>query len=46
MSEDERALYIQQQLNQRLPYYKKAQIIFPADKPDLDQLVQLINADQ
>lgn len=43
MTEEERANYIQKQLDARMPYYKKAQIIFPADKPDLNQLVQIIN---
>lgn len=42
----ERATFIQQQLDQRLPYYKKANIIFPADKPDLDELVRLVTAAQ
>ena len=44
MTEEERALYIRQQLEARTPYYKKAQIIFPADKPDLNQLVQLVTS--
>ncbi len=44
MTEDERSQFIQQQLDQRLPLYQKAQIIFPADKPDLDQLVRLVTA--
>ena len=44
MTEEERALYIQQQLDARMPYYRKAQIIFPADKPDLNQLVQLVTS--
>ena len=43
-TEEERAAYIQQQLNARMPYYKKAHIIFPADKPDLNQLAELISA--
>ena len=43
-TEEERAAYIQQQLDARMPYYKKAHIIFPADKPDLNQLAQLISA--
>ena len=42
MTEEERALYIQQQLATRMPYYKKAQIIFPADNPNLNQLAQLV----
>ena len=45
MTEVERALYIQQQLDARMPYYRKAQIIFPADKPDLNQLVQLVTSE-
>ena len=44
MSEEERSEYIHQQLAQRLPFYKKAQIIFPADDPDLDQLVKLVTS--
>ena len=44
MTDDERSQFIQQQLDQRLPLYQKAQIIFPADKPDLDQLVRLVTA--
>ena len=43
MTEEERALYIRQQLDARMPYYQKAQIIFPADQPDLDQLVRIVN---
>jgi shikimate kinase len=43
-TEEERAAYIQQQLDARMPYYKKAHIIFPADKPDLNQLAELISA--
>ena len=46
MTDDERSQFIQQQLDQRLPYYKKANIIFPADKPDLDELVRLVTAAQ
>ena len=46
MTDKERTIFIQQQLAQRLPYYKKAQIIFPADKPDLDQLVKLVTSAQ
>lgn len=46
MTDEERTNFIQQQLTQRLPYYKKAQIIFPADKPDLDQLVKLVTSAQ
>lgn len=42
MTEEERTLYIRQQLATRMPYYKKAQIIFPADKPNLNQLAQLV----
>ena len=42
MTEEERALYIRQQLDARMPYYQKAQIIFPADQPDLDQLVRIV----
>lgn len=44
MTEEERAQYIQRQLDARMPYYRKAQIIFPADKPDLNQLVDLIGS--
>ena len=44
MTEEERSLYVRQQLSARLPYYQKAQIIFPADQPDIDQLVQLISS--
>ena len=44
MTEEERAQYIRQQLDARMPYYSKAQIIFPADKPDLNQLVDLVNS--
>ncbi|MBR3725531.1 MAG: shikimate kinase [Bacteroidales bacterium] len=43
MSDEERTLYVRQQLDSRMPYYKKAQIIFPADDPDLNQLAQLVN---
>ena len=43
-TDTERATFIQQQLDQRLPYYNKANIIFPADKPDLDELVRLVTA--
>ena len=46
MTEEERSLYIRQQLSQRLPYYQKANIIFPADQPDLDQLVGLVTSAQ
>ena len=46
MTDEERSQFIKQQLNQRLPYYKKAQIIFPADNPDLEQLIQLITSAQ
>ena len=45
MTEEERSQYIQQQLDARMPYYRKAQIIFPADKPDLNQLVQLVTSE-
>ena len=44
MTEEERAQYIRQQLDARMPYYSKAQIIFPADNPDLNQLVDLVNS--
>ena len=44
MTEEERGLYVRQQLSQRLPYYQKAQIIFPADQPDIDQLIELITS--
>ena len=44
MTEEERAQYIRRQLDARMPYYSKAQIIFPADKPDLNQLVDLVNS--
>lgn len=44
MTEEGRSLYVRQQLSERLPYYQKAQIIFPADQPDIDQLVQLISS--
>ena len=43
-SEEERGIYIRQQLSQRLPYYQKAHIIFPADDPDIDQLVRLLTS--
>ena len=43
-TEAERATFIQQQLDQRLPYYKKAKIIFPADQPDISRLVQLVTS--
>ncbi len=46
MTEEERSLYIRQQLSQRLPYYQKANIIFPADQPDLDQLIGLVTSAQ
>ena len=42
MSDSERSEFISQQLQQRLPFYQKAQIIFPADNPNLDQLEQLL----
>ena len=45
MTEEERSQYIRQQLDARMPYYRKAQIIFPADKPDLNQLVQLVTSE-
>ena len=45
MTEEERSQYIRQQLEARMPYYRKAQIIFPADKPDLNQLVQLVTSE-
>ena len=44
LTEEERSLYVRQQFSQRLPYYQKAQIIFPADEPDIEQLVQLISS--
>ena len=44
MTEEERSIYVRQQLAQRLPFYQKAQIIFPADQPDIDQLVQLVTS--
>lgn len=44
MSEAERSEYIRQQLAQRLPFYQKAQIIFPADDPDLNQLARLVTS--
>ena len=44
MTEEERAQYIRQQLDARMPYYSKAQIIFPADNPDLNQLADLVNS--
>jgi shikimate kinase len=43
MTEEERSTYVRQQLSQRLPYYQKAQIVFPADQPDIDRLVALIS---
>ena len=46
MTEEERSVYVHEQISQRLPYYQKAQIIFPADKPDLDQLVKLVTSAQ
>ncbi|MBR1834014.1 MAG: shikimate kinase [Bacteroidales bacterium] len=42
MTANERNDHIRQQLAQRMVYYQKAQIIFPADDPDLDQLVRLL----
>jgi hypothetical protein len=42
MTADGRNEYIRQQLAARMPYYQKAQIVFPADDPDLDQLVQML----
>ena len=42
MTDEERSLYVREQLSQRLPHYQKAQIIFPADDPDLDRLAQLL----
>ena len=42
MTTDGRNEYIRQQLATRMPYYQKAQIVFPADDPDLDQLVQML----
>ena len=42
MTDEERSLYVHEQLSQRLPHYQKAQIIFPADDPDLDRLTQLL----
>ena len=44
LTDEQRSLYVRQQLSQRLPYYQKAQIIFPADQPDIEQLVQLISS--
>ena len=44
MTDEERSLYVREQLSERLPYYQKAQIILPADKPDLDQLVKLVTS--
>ncbi|MBQ9864013.1 MAG: shikimate kinase [Bacteroidales bacterium] len=46
MTEEERGRYIHQQLSQRLPYYQKAHVIFPADQPDIDRLVMLITSAQ
>ena len=39
MTPEERSLHVRQQLEQRMPYYRQAQIIFPADNPDLADLV-------
>ena len=44
MTEEERSQFIRQQLAQRLSFYKKAHIIFPADDPDLDRLVRLVTS--
>ena len=41
MSNEERKTFIREQLTQRLPYYRKAKIIFPADDPDINQLAKL-----
>ena len=40
----EREAFVRQQLASRMPYYTKAHITFPADKPDISQLIQLLNA--
>lgn len=42
LSESERETYVRQQLDERRPFYQRADIIFPADDPDLDQLVRLL----
>ncbi len=39
MTPEERSLHVRQQLEQRMPYYRQAQIILPADNPDLADLV-------
>ena len=44
MTEEERSQFIRQQLAQRLSFYQKAHIIFPADDPDLKQLVRLVTS--
>lgn len=44
-TEEERAVFVRQQLDQRLPYYRKAKIIFPADHPDIAELVRLISSE-
>ena len=44
LTEEERSIYVRQQLSQRLPFYQKARIIFPADHPDLDELVRLVTS--
>ncbi|MBQ6068644.1 MAG: shikimate kinase [Bacteroidales bacterium] len=44
MNEEQKALFIRQQLETRMPHYRKAQIIFPADQPDLEQLLQLVTS--
>lgn len=42
MTPEEREAYIQQHLSTRLPVYRQAHIIFPADNPDVDSLVGLL----
>ena len=40
MGDEERSRFICQQLAERSKYYNNAKIIFPADNPDVDQLVR------
>jgi len=40
MTDDERSAFIRQQLQARTTYYRKANIIFPADDPDINALTR------
>lgn len=42
-SHEELHSFIQAQLSQRLPYYSQANITFPADKPDIEDLAEKIH---